>query len=136
VQLGIAEAVFCQCTDLEILDEDVALGDQAKRDVLALGFGDVERDGSFVTIDAHEIGTFFRPWHEWRRKSASVVAAAGPLDLDDVGAEIRQHLRAGRSCKDAGEIENLDVLERSGRGTHCFTLLRVGNTSGFASREH
>src|SRR5437870_4943684 len=45
------------------------------------------------------------------------VAGAGPLDLDDVGAEIAQHLRRARSHLDLREVEDHDARERL-RGAH------------------
>ncbi len=46
---------------------------------------------------------------------AHVVAATGPLHLDDVGAEIGQHHGAVGTGDDAREIEDADALEHHGR---------------------
>ncbi len=46
--------------------------------------------------------------------AAGDVADAGTLDLDHVGAEPCQQLRAGRSGLDVGEVENANALERLG----------------------
>ena len=118
MKLGVAEAVFGERPDLEIFHQDVALGDQLEGDRLTLGLGDVERDRSLVAVGADEIGALPRSRHEGRRKAARVVAGAGLFDLDDVGAEVRKHLHAGRSRQHPREIEHLDALERSGRLGH------------------
>jgi hypothetical protein len=39
------------------------------------------------------------------------VAAVGIFDLDDLGAEIGQRLRAGRAGDDAGEIDDQQTVE-------------------------
>src|SRR3546814_4174458 len=51
--------------------------------------------------------------HEGRAEFARVVALAGPFDLDHVGAEVAQDLRAGRAREDAGKIEDADTVERA-----------------------
>src|SRR4029077_451543 len=43
---------------------------------------------------------------------AREVAGAGALDLDDVGAEVAQHLRRARPHLDLREVEDGDSLER------------------------
>ena len=46
---------------------------------------------------------------------AHVVAAAGPLDLDDVGAEVGQHHGAVRAGDDPREVEDADAVEHQER---------------------
>ncbi len=43
---------------------------------------------------------------EGRAPGAGVVAGLGALHLDDVGAEVGQHLACPRSGQDAGQFEN------------------------------
>src|SRR3546814_15344605 len=62
--------------------------------------------------------------HEGRAEFARVVALAGPFDLDHVGAEVAQDLRAGRAREDAGKIEDADTVERA---RHRSEERRVGN---------
>src|SRR3546814_7119904 len=45
---------------------------------------------------------------------AGVVALAGALDLDHLGAEVAQKLGAGRAGQDAGQVEDPQAGERSG----------------------
>ena len=49
-----------------------------------------------------------------RAPRARVVAAAGPLDLDDRRAEVGEELRAPRPREHAGEVEDGEVGERAG----------------------
>src|SRR5439155_19638895 len=46
---------------------------------------------------------------------AHVVAAAGGLDLDGVGAEVGQHHRAVRPGDDAREVEDTDAVQHQAR---------------------
>jgi hypothetical protein len=46
------------------------------------------------------------------RALARVVAAVGILDLDHLGAHVRQDLGAHRPGDDAGEIDNANAFER------------------------
>src|SRR5260221_9724956 len=51
LELRVAQPVFRQCANLEVLDQDVALGDEAKRDRLAFRRRDIEGDRSLVAVD-------------------------------------------------------------------------------------
>ena len=59
-----------------------------------------------------------------RSKAARVVAGAGPLDLDHVGAEIAQHLRAGRPCQHPRQVEHAQALQTA-RSVQSCNLLRL-----------
>ena len=48
---------------------------------------------------------------EGRPPLPRVVATAGALDLDDVGAEIREQLPAPGAGQDAGQLEDADAVE-------------------------
>ena len=68
--------------------------------------------------------------HVRRREAARVVAGARPLDLDHVGAEIGQHLHAGRPRQHAGQVEHAQALQRAGGFASCFSPLARGSHSG------
>ena len=53
-----------------------------------------------------------------RPKRAQVVAAAGPLELDHVGAEVAHQRGAVRPRDDAREIEDADALEHHRAVSH------------------
>src|SRR5207344_693484 len=61
-----------------------------------------------------EICALLRPRHVRRREATGVVAGTGPFDLDHVGAEVGQHLRAGRPREDARQIEHAQAAKWSG----------------------
>ena len=113
MQLLVAQPVFRQRADLEVLHQDVALRDQLLRDRLALGLRDIQRDRALVAVHADEIGALLRARHVGRGEAAGVVAGAGALDLDHVGAEIGQHLRAGRPGQHARQVEHAQPAQWS-----------------------
>ncbi len=78
----------------EILHHDVGLGDQLARHFKCGGIGEVERDAALVAIQGEIGGTLAADFR--MLIVAGIVAAIGVFDLDDLGAEIGQRLRAGR----------------------------------------
>ena len=112
VQIIVTQSVFRQRADLEVLHQYVALRNQLARDRLAFRSRDVERDRALVAIDADEIGALLSARHGGRSETAGVVAAARLLDLDHIGAQITEHLRAGRPGQDARQVEHLQPPQR------------------------
>ena len=104
------EAHAVEHAGAEILHQHVAGLDQRGQDFLALRVLGVERDRALVVVEhgeiqAVDVGLVLQ-------LAAGDVAHAGTLDLDHVGAEPGQQLRAGRSRLDVGEIENANALQR------------------------
>ena len=59
-----------------------------------------------VAVDAEEVGALARAV-EGRAPAAGVIAGAGPLDLDDVGAEVaKQHARE-RARQHSAQIQHV-----------------------------
>ena len=50
------------------------------------------------------------------RVGAGVVAAAGQLDFDHIGAQIGQHHGGVGANEDTSEVENAQAVERLGHG--------------------
>src|ERR1700728_3875603 len=98
----------------DIFHQHVAAPDQRGPHFLALRVLGVERDRALVVIEHGEIQAV--DIGDVLQLAAGDVADAGPLDLDHVGAEPRQQLRAGRARLDVGEIENANALQRLGHG--------------------
>ena len=84
---------------------------------LPLGRGDVHRDRALVAVGAQEVGAQIHRALDIRRPPLARVVAArgGVLDLEHVGAEIAQHLRAGRPREDPREVEHDEPRERARR---------------------
>ena len=94
----------------EILDQHVAMLDQALEDFLALGMLGVDRDRALVAVEHREIEAVLAL--HVAQLAAGDVADAGTLHLDAVGAHVAEELRAGRARLHVGEVEHLDAVER------------------------
>ena len=85
----------------EIFDDDVGFFRQALEYLEPFRIFQVERDGALVAVQVLEVRTLTR---------ATQLFAAGILqqrvDLDDVGAPIRQLPHTGRAGPDPGEVEH------------------------------
>ena len=115
----IGKAVFGEGADPEILHQNVAVGDEPPRQVLAVPLRQVDGDGALVAVRAQIIGAFGRivaggVLEEGRSELARVVADPRTLDLDDFRAQIAEQLGAGRSGHDAGQIENAQTAQGTG----------------------
>jgi hypothetical protein len=111
VYLPITETVFVKRSDLEILDKNVASGDQPLCDLLSFGFCNVQRDRTLVTIHADKIGTFTRIWHIGWCEATCIITRSGLLNLNNICPKIGQHLRAGRPRQHARKIEDAQPLQ-------------------------
>ena len=100
-QALIVDAELCLHVGTKILDHDVGLLGEPLEHFEALGVLQVQRHGPLVAVQILEIRALAR---------AARLLAAGVLqqrvDLDDVGAPIRQLPHAGGPGANAGEIEH------------------------------
>src|SRR6266403_136584 len=94
----------------EILHQHVAFLHQRGEDFLALGILGVERDRALVVVEHGEIQAV--DIRLVLQLTARDIANAWTLDLDHVGAEPCQQLRASRSRLDVRKIENANALQR------------------------
>ena len=108
----VAEAELLGHAGQEVLDDHVRAPRQVEGEPGALGLLQIHRDPALVAIDRRE----GRAHPAAAAESAQVVAAAGPLQLDDVGAQVAQQGRAVGPGDDAREIEDADALEHGGPG--------------------
>src|SRR5690606_15882438 len=93
----------------EVLHQHVAGLDQALQHLLALGMLRIERDGTLVMIEHRKIEAV--RIRDIPKLAAGDIADARPLDLDDVGTEPSEKLRAGRTRLHVREIENTDAFQ-------------------------
>src|SRR5665213_2741333 len=94
----------------EILNQHVALFNQRFQHAHALRVLGIDGDRALVVVEHGEIervGAF-----DIDQLAAGDIADAGTLDLDHVGAEPGQQLRAGRARLHVGEIEDAHAGER------------------------
>src|SRR6202012_2258256 len=94
----------------EILHQHVAGLDQRGQDFLALRVLGVERDRALVVVEHGEIQAVHV--RNVLQLAAGDIADAGTFDLDHVGAEPCEQLRAGRARLDVGEIEDANTRQR------------------------
>ncbi len=92
----------------EVLDQHIAVLDQRFEHGLALRVLGVDRDRALVVVEHREIQAVDAG--NVAQLPARDVTFAGTFHLDDVGAEPRQQLRAGRSRLHVSEIQNLDAV--------------------------
>ena len=77
---------------------------------------EVGLDRTLAAVGGMEIGRADRlavgALDEWRPPAARVVAGAFTFDLDDVGAEVRQHLPRPGPGQYAGKFEDAETRQR------------------------
>jgi len=135
-QLLPPQPILGERADLEVLHQHVAALEQPQHQRLRLGLGDIQRERLLVAVYADEIGALLRVRHEGRREATGIVARFRPLDLDDLGAQVAQHLGAGGPGEDAGQVEDAQALQGAGRGGHQISPYVLGwkSSSGVRSR--
>ena len=110
----VGEAPLVERADLEVVHQHVGLRDQRGEHLLSRLRRHVERDRTLVAVDAEKIRGLARG--KRRSPGAGVVAGAGRLHLDDLGAHVAEHHGAERPGQDAREIEHARAGHRAGRG--------------------
>ena len=109
----------------KVFDHDVADLDELGEDRLALfGLG-IEGEGALVAVEHGEIEAVHAL--DVAQLMAGDVAGARAFDLDDVGPEPRQQLRACGTRLDMGHVQDADAFQ----SFHCTLLLVRVDLSGF-----
>ncbi len=121
----VAEPEPVEVAGAEVLDDDVGPRREAPHR-LAAGLGlEIERDRALVAIRRRVVGRG-AVGQERRAPSARVVARARTLDLDDIGAQIAEHLGAERTRENAREVQNPEVREGARGHSREITTSRNG----------
>src|SRR5581483_3176367 len=90
----------------EVVDHHVGRPHQAQEERAGLRRAlEVDGDRSRVAVQEVEVG------RGAGRHAARLVALAGPLHLDDVGAQVGQQEPRGRAGDDVAELEDAEALE-------------------------
>src|SRR5262249_197319 len=108
-QLGEPEAETLHDSGAKVVHDHVGLLREPVDRLAAEGRAHVDGDASLVAIETPEdraLAALVQHVH------AREVARAGTLDLDDVGAEVSQHLGRARPQLDLGEVQHDDAGER------------------------
>jgi len=109
-QLLIAQAQAVHNAGTVILQNHVALGHQLAEHLFTGLALEVQDDAALVAVEVHIIGAFAV---DNGKVAAGVIALAGTLDLDDLGAQICQHHAAVRGGKHAGQIQHLHAGQQT-----------------------
>ena len=130
-QALVVEAELGEPADLEILDQHVRALGQLVHDAAAFLVLEVGFDRTLAAVGGMEIGRAdmlaVGAFDEGRSPAAGVVAGALALDLDDVGAEVGQHLPRPGPGQDAGKFEDAETRQRL---RHAEKLLRAQEMDG------
>ena len=108
-QRFVGEPEFRRRLGAHVVHDDVGILREAADDGLAFGIFQVDGDGAFVAVDAHE-GRAHGGGAAGTR--GAIEIALGRLDLDHVGAEIAQDLGGIGAEHDRGEIDDLEAFEK------------------------
>ena len=112
------EAQAVEHAGAEVLDQHVAVPDQAGERLAAVVALEVEGDRLLVAVAGQEVrrlAVVLRA-DERRAPAAGVVTGAGRLDLDDAGAEVAEHHRGVRAGERPRQVDDDDPGQRSGGG--------------------
>ena len=109
------EAHAVERAGTEILHQNVRFLDQLLENLFALRRLGVERQRALVAVEHGEIQGVLAL--DVTKLGARDVAGARALDLDHVGAEPGEQLRAGRSGLHVREINDLDAFKRLAHST-------------------
>jgi hypothetical protein len=111
----VADAELVHDAGAETLDDDVRRQSQSAEHGDALGLLQVEAQRALVAVDELEEGAgFARPGAH----RTGVVALAGVLDLDDVGAEVGEVLGGDGARQQPGEVEHAQAGKRLAALSH------------------
>lgn len=115
VEPVVAEAEAVHDPRTEVLDEDVGALDEPGEHVAPVVGLEVEGDRLLVAVGAEEVRrdrVVLGP--DEGRSPAPRVVTGGRLDLDDASTHVAQHHRGVRAGEGSGQVDDGDVLQRSG----------------------
>ena len=115
LQAFIVETVFLQTAQLEVLDQDIGLGDQLAHGLRPLRCREIDGDGTLAAVAGVVVGggqvLAVLALDEGWSPLAGIITF-GAFHLDDVGAEIGQHLPGPWTGEDAGEFDDTHAFQR------------------------
>ena len=106
----IAQPPFLHRARLEVLDQHVGAFEQAQQHRLALRLAKVQRQRALVAVDADEVAGVALVE---RRAPVAHLVALRRLDLDHLGAVVRQDHRAVGAAEHPGQVDDLDPGQRA-----------------------
>ena len=97
----------------EVLQHHVRSLGHLNKQLPAPGRRQVQGHAPLAPVDAHEVGAVIA--HE-RPVASGLVSRARLLDLDNVGAQVRQHHGAEGAGQDPAQVQDSHTFQRSGHG--------------------
>ena len=129
-QVGRGEAMAGEVADLVVLDQHIGVDHEPIENGAVVGVCEIQRHRALVAVGRQEIGALRSRLAvglglPGRPPAAGVIAVARPFDLDHIGAEIAEHLRAARPRQNAGQVEHAHTGQCAGRGLGAFNPHRL-----------
>ena len=117
-QALVADAEAVEHARAERLEQHVGVADQPQQHLLAGGRLEVDPDRALAPVERQEQGAAGARLGALvvRRRPADVVAEPGVLDLDHVGAEVREQQRAEPAGQQSRQVEDPQAVERERPG--------------------
>ena len=110
---GVVEPELVDCLRAHVVHERVRALEEAHHRLQAAGVLEIEHDAALVAVVGEEDRA--HPVVDRRRPGAAHRVAAGGFDLDDVGAQIAEHLGRDGAEQDGGEVDDPNSGEGTGR---------------------
>ena len=114
-QLFRTEPLLVELAIAKIFQEHVGAGEQPVHGLAVFGLGEIEHDAAFATVEQRKK----RGPHAAERAG---LVAGRRLDLDDLGAQLRQNHAAGRAHHHMGHFDDPYALQRQSSPGHCASL--------------
>ena len=118
-QALMVQTVPGQVADLVVLEEHVGLGGETPDDVASFRGGEIDGERPLAAIGAQVVRRFAgvaagRVTQVGRSPVPRVVARAGPLDLDHLGAQVGQDLARPGPREHARAVQDAELREGAG----------------------
>src|SRR5229473_6740876 len=109
----IADTPLVEGARSEILDDDIGSGGELKENRGSRRHTQIQRKAAFVAIHRRMQKAHTTAFTGYKRAGAPSDLALGRLDLDNVGAEVREHASAHRPGPTGRGFEHAESLQRS-----------------------
>src|SRR5258708_22602394 len=106
-----AELLLVELAVAEIFHEHVGGRKQPVHGLTVIGLGEIEHHAAFSAVEQREEGGA-------HATQAAGLVARGRLDLDDLGAQLREDHAAGRAHHHVGHLEDRRALQRQSCSSH------------------